>query len=127
MDIELVNSLHSDSTNETELDELFQIKSESCAPNSMIVDGRAKSDSYINIFYQRSWTDIISEWNEIQYIEDEFLDQSDLFYDKYQNRFLIVYSSTNIDEDIAESWTAFILRDKPKDETMSEQKNFIFL
>lgn len=128
VDIELVNSLYLDSINEIELDELFQIKSELCAPNSMIVDGCAKSDSYINIFYQRFWTDIISEWDEIQYIEDEdeFLDQSDLFYDNYQNRFLTVYSSTNVDEDIAESWTAFVLRDKPKDEIISEQKILFF-
>ena len=128
VDLELTNLLYSDDVNETELDELFQITSEKCFPKTMVADGCAKSDSYINIFYQKFWADIISEWDEMQYIEneDEFLDQSDLFYDKYQNRFLTIYSSTNIDEDIAESWAAFVLRDKPKDETMFEQKILFF-
>ena len=96
-------------------DELFQKKSKSCHPNVLMSDGCAKSTSYVNLFYQKFWIDIISEWDEIQYIEDdeEFYEQSDLFYQKYEDRFLTVYSSTNLDEDIAESWTVFVLRDRP--------------
>ena len=119
VDPELIDSF----TDET-FDELFEIKSESCYPNVLLSDGCAKSTSYINLFYQKFWVDIISEWDEIQYIEDEdeFGKQSDLFYEKYQDRFVSVYSSTNIDEDIAESWTVFVLNEKPMGETMSEQK-----
>ena len=119
VDLELI-----DSFTDENFDELFEIKSESCYPNVLVSDGCAKSDSYINLFYQKFWIDIISEWDEIQYIEDEddFYEQSDLFYEKYQDRFVSVYSSTNIDEDIAESWTVFVLNEKPMGKTMSEQK-----
>jgi hypothetical protein len=124
VDSELINSF----TDEN-FDELFQIKSELCYPNILVSDGCAKSTSYVNLFYQKFWIDIISQWDEIQYIEDdeEFYEQSDIFYEKYENRFLTVYASTNIDEDIAESWTAFVLRDKPIDAVdMSEQKILFF-
>ena len=128
VDLELVNFLNLDNSNEEQRNELFQIKSELCYPNIMVVDGCAKIDSYINLFYQKFWIDIISDWDEIQYIEDdeEFHEQSDLFYEKFQDRFVSLYSSTNIDEDIAESWTAFILTDKPLGETISEQKILFF-
>ena len=119
VDLQLINL--SDDEN---FDELFQTKSESCYPNVLVSDGCAKSASYINLFYQKFWTDIVAEWDDIQYIEDEneFVDQSDLFYEKYQDQFVSVYSSTNVDEDIAESWTAFVLNDKPLGVTISEQK-----
>ncbi|MDH3313929.1 MAG: hypothetical protein OEM28_12425 [Nitrosopumilus sp.] len=124
VDLELVNYWDSNIIHEEEQNELFQLKSELCHPKTMVVDGCAKTDSYINLFYQKFWADIISDWDEIQYIEDdeEFYQQSDLFYEKFQDRFVSIYSSTNIDEDIAESWTAFVLRDKPTGETISEQK-----
>ncbi|MDH3394983.1 MAG: hypothetical protein OEL52_02385 [Nitrosopumilus sp.] len=128
VDLELVNLWDSDIINEEEQNELFQLISELCHPKTMVVDGCAKTDSYINLFNQKFWADIISDWDEIQYIEDdeEFYEQSDLFYEKFQDRFVSIYSSTNIDEDIAESWTAFVLKDKPKGETISEQKILFF-
>jgi len=124
VDLELVNFWDSNIISEKEQNELFQMKSKLCHPKIMVVDGCAKTNSYINLFYQKFWADIISDWDEIQYIEDdeEFYEQSDLFYEEFQDRFVSIYSSTNIDEDIAESWTAFVLRDKPTGETMSEQK-----
>ena len=122
VDIELINSSPED------MDELYNIKLEECFPRVLVVDGCAKNDLYVNLFYQQFWTDIITEWDEIQYIEDEneFLEQSDLFYEKYQDRFVSAYSSTNIDEDIAESWTAFVLNDMPDGKTMAEQKKLFF-
>ena len=54
--------------------------------------------------------------------EIKFVEQSNLFYEKYQDQFVSVYVSTNIDKDIAESWAVFVLNDKPLDVTMSEQK-----
>ena len=82
VDLELLNSSTTDN-----FDEIFEIKSESCYPNVLVADGCAKFASYINLFYQKFWVDIISEWNEIQHMEDEdaFYEQSDLFYEKYKN------------------------------------------
>ena len=95
----------------------------------MVVDGCAKIDSYINLFYQKFWIDIISAWDDIQYIEgdEEFYEQSDLFYIKFQDRFVSMYSSTNVEEDIAESWTAFILTDKPLVKLYLNKKFYFFM
>ena len=103
VDSELVTLLVND---QAEFDNMWITQSEECFPKYMSVDGCAKDDSYIDVFYQRFWVDIISEWDEIQYVEndDKYYEQMDLFYEKYQDRFVSIYASTNVDEDIAESW-----------------------
>jgi len=53
VDLELVNYWDSNIINEEEQNELFQMKSELCHPKIMVVDGCAKTDSYINLFYQK--------------------------------------------------------------------------
>ena len=105
-------------------DEFYDLKAQECFPKLMVVDGCAKSNSYINLFYQEFWEGISLEWDEIQRIadDDEYYVQSDLFYEKYRDHFVTVYASTNIDEDIAESWTAFVLNDNPTNNTISSQK-----
>ena len=112
------------------LDKIFVTKAEECHPRYMSSDGCAKSDSYINQFYQQFWADIASEWDDIQYIDDddEYYGQSNRFYEKYQDMFVSEYASTNVDEDIAESWTAFVLTSTPSkdDPRMAEQKILFF-
>ncbi len=113
---------------EEDYGEMYDAKQSLCAPEILVADGCAKYGSYINQFHLKFWTDIESEWDEMQYIEDDddFYQQSKLFYEKYQDRFVSVYSSTNIDEDIAESWTAFVLNDRPAGKTISEEKILFF-
>ena len=109
-------------------DEIFYQALDDCYPNYMSYDGCNKNNSYLNLFYQQFWEDIILEWDEIQYIldDDEFFEQEDAFYEKYQDRFLTRYSATNPDEDIAESWSAFVLLEKPNGYSISEQKILFF-
>jgi hypothetical protein len=125
VDSELLRMLSND---ENKFDDIFAIKSEECFPRYMSVDGCAKTNSYINQFYQRFWTDIISEWDEIQYIEsdDKYYEQMTLFYEVYEDRFVSEYASTNVDEDIAESWTAFVLLEKPRDTTFISNQKILF-
>ena len=122
VDMEMINS--SSENNGYFSDSLL----DNCETLVLVADGCAKENSYINKFYQQFWIDIISEWDEIQYIEDDeqFVEESDLFYEKYRDQFVSMYSSTNIDEDIAESWTGFVLTEKPSGETISEQKILFF-
>lgn len=103
----------------------FAIKSDECFPRYFPGDGCAFENSYIDDFYQQFWSDIYYEWDDLQYIEDdaEYYQKSDEFYKKYSDRFLNDYASTSLDEDIAESWTSFILEDKPVYEnTMAQEK-----
>lgn len=99
-----------------------------CHPNLMIPDGCTKTNSYLNTFFQKFWSDIHPEFFEITLIEDddEYYKKLDEFYIKYQNRFVTFYSSFNASEDIAESFSAFVLLDKPQGKSIAEQKILFF-
>jgi hypothetical protein len=53
LDLELINFWNSNIINEEEQNELFQMKSELCHSKIMVADGCAKTNSYINLFYQK--------------------------------------------------------------------------
>lgn len=91
-------------------------------------EGCSQPNSYINLFFQRFWVDIYDEWDEINYIEDdnEYYDALDDFYWDYQDQFVTDYAATNPGEDIAESWTHFVLQPQPGGDTVSEQKVLFF-
>jgi hypothetical protein len=92
-------------------------------------EGCSNPDSYINLFFQRFWSDIYEEnlagSNEAETQEemDEFVAE---FYDEYSDRFLSEYAATNPGEDIAESFTFFVLQEKPDGDTIAEQKILFF-
>ena len=74
---------------------------------------------YYNILAQQN-ADTISD---ILVHESENADAYlNLFYEKYQSRFVNQYASTDPVEDIAESWTAFVSRPTPSGNSVAEQK-----
>jgi hypothetical protein len=44
------------------------------------------------------------------------------FYTKYPEQFVGEYAATNPEEDIAESWTEFVMRPKPIGTSIADQK-----
>src|SRR5215208_6090610 len=48
------------------------------------------------------------------------------FYTKYPDQFVTKYAATNPVEDIAESWTEFVMRPKPLGASIAEQKVLFF-
>ena len=102
-----------------------------CAPNYYNdMAGCLYDDSYLNKFFQRFWTEIYPEhrWSWEFKTYDEFLDATDSFYYKYEHHFVSSYAGDNPDEDFAESFTAFVLKEKPSQSTDSipEQKILFF-
>lgn len=91
-------------------------------------EGCSKRDSYLNQFYQRFWSDKYEEWFQVESITDEYLYYTRLneFYEKYQDQFVTEYAVTNPVEDIAETWTYFVLMSKPHGSTIAEQKVLFF-
>lgn len=91
-------------------------------------EGCSNNDSYINQFYQRFWTDKYDEWYQVETIQDEYLYYTRLneFYEKYQDQFVTEYAATNPGEDIAETWSYFVLTAKPQGSTIAEQKVLFF-
>ena len=78
-------------------------------------EGCSKPDSYINQFFTRFWTDFWDEWQSIDQEEDQDARYFQLqdFYRTYRDQFLTEYAATGPLEDIAESWTFFILSPPP--------------
>ena len=82
-------------------------------------EGCSNTGSYINDFYNNYWSDI--------YTENQRIDQNDdngffAFYEKYRDRFVSEYAATNPGEDIAESFTMFVIKDRPSGNSVADQK-----
>ncbi len=107
--------------------ELIDEAAASC-PTFFPGEGCSNDDSYINQFYQRFWVDLEDEYLEIQTIEDEaeYEDAVADFYERYADQFVTDYAATNPGEDIAESWTAFVLQPRPTGNSIAEQKVLFF-
>lgn len=94
------------------------IGNEAC-PNYFIHEGCTKLPSYINVMYQRHWSDIASEHAAIG--DDQ--QRAQQFYNKYRDRFVTEYAATNPPEDIAEVFTRFVLdANRPGGTMVSDQK-----
>ncbi len=98
-------------------------------------------ESYVNLFFERFWTDIYLEWSDfyyeygIQYYGEDHLyeeneqtlyDYLDDFYDKYAERFVTEYAATSPVEDVAETFMLFVLEDKPTGNKVSDTKMRFF-
>lgn len=94
----------------------------------LLYDGCSYEDSYINLFYQKFWTDIYKEWSQVEQAtsEEEFRLMVSNFYRRHNWEFVSGYAATSPVEDIAESWTAFILEPKPEGRTLAEEKVLFF-
>jgi hypothetical protein len=111
-----------DSVSNTELVEIVQEKAAACAPNYYDdVSGCMNSNSYLNKFFQEFWVDIYPSFKWYYEFDDydKFEHHNDLFYQKYKTQFVTWYAATNPDEDFAESFTVFVLKEKPTKSTVS--------
>ncbi len=91
-------------------------------------EGCARPDSYIYLFYREFWTGIHDEWLDIDSIEeqDRLLDALEDFYWKYEGLFVSDYAVTNVEEDFAETFSAFVLNPRPEGSTIAEDKILFF-
>ncbi|GAB4483815.1 MAG: hypothetical protein OHK0031_07480 [Anaerolineales bacterium] len=91
-------------------------------------EGCSKPDSYINQFTETFWSSIYDEWSQIDNIgdEQEYYDALDAFYQKHQSEFVSDYAPTNPAEDIAESFSYFVLTPRPAGDTIADKKLLFF-
>ena len=91
-------------------------------------EGCSQPNSYINSFYEEFWADIYDDWEQTHQARDDeqFYENLNGFYQKYQDRFVTDYAVVNPVEDIAESFSFFILSPKPAGDTIAEKKILFF-
>lgn len=88
-------------------------------------EGCARASSYINLFYERFWLDIYPAYDALvnaAETEEEYYDKAVEFYEDHQQHFVSEYAASNVGEDIAETFTFFVLKDKPTGASIAEQK-----
>jgi len=91
-------------------------------------DGCTRPKSYIDAFYRQFWKDIYPEWAKIEEESDPDTHDALLkdFYDKYQTRFVSEYAASDPVEDMAESWTSFVLFSGSSHDDLARQKVAFF-
>jgi len=90
-----------------------------------------KENAYLNDFGNRFWTgEVYESWVDAFLLLDDdaelYKTAIDEFYSKHSDQFVREYAATNPVEDIADSWTEFILRPKPSGTTIADQKVLFF-
>jgi hypothetical protein len=93
--------------------------SEDTCANYFPGEGCSREAAYINQFFTNYWTDIFDESQAFEEDDDEAFFA---FYDKYADRFVSEYASTNPGEDIAESFARFVLLNQPTGNQIKDQK-----
>jgi hypothetical protein len=107
--------------------DIYSAEAGAC-PDYFPGEGCSLPDSYLNTFFTEFWADINEEWRRINLIEDDsaYYEALDGFYYGYRDRFLTVYAATNPEEDIAESFTIFILSPQPLGKSIADGKILFF-
>jgi hypothetical protein len=109
-----------------ENDELYDLAVENC-DYFFNGDSCLYEDSYLYEFFTAFWGDIFEEWLEVsEYEEEEYEDALYDFWETYEDEFVTEYAATSPDEDIAESFTHFVLTPKPEGTSIAEEKVLFF-
>ena len=86
-------------------------------------EGCANADSYIHLFVERFWTNLLDEFGDLEELDDDaYWDAVDEITERYGDHFVTEYAMTNPAEDIAETFAIFVLEDRPTGNTVAEQK-----
>jgi hypothetical protein len=91
-------------------------------------EGCSQPDSYINAFFNQFWKDIHADWQKVNLEEDDdlYYEKLDEFYTSHADQFVNDYAVTNPEEDIAESWSFFVLGPRLEGKTIAEEKILFF-
>jgi hypothetical protein len=88
--------------------------------------GCANTDSYVSLFYDKFWKNIAEDWAvwESKDLSDTAV--QDALYAQFANTFMTSYAGTRLEEDLAETFVAFVLRDKPTDTSTIVNQKILF-
>jgi hypothetical protein len=97
-------------------------------PNYFVASGCSNSYAYINLFVHQFWSDIFPEWDAIRAGTGSGSTSSNLheLYIRNVDQFVSEYAVYSPEEDIAETWSRFILAPRPEGNTVAGQKVLFF-
>jgi hypothetical protein len=90
--------------------------------------GCSLPNSYINQFFNQFWTKIYAQWSVVNAAKDQgnYLYLLARFFRNHETQFVTAYASTSPEEDMAETWAAFVLSPKPAADSIAHQKVLFF-
>lgn len=125
-----VKYIHNEYGLDTKLEEFDKMHS---ACQGLFFNGYAcgVEKSYLNAFGNQFWQgEIYSQWEKAFLLEDNDHEASEQalqqFYTEHSAQFVTQYAATSPDEDMAESWTQFVMRPKPTGSSIADQKVLFF-
>ena len=109
-------------------DENIYLQESAACPRYFTGEGCSNPDSFMSVYFERFWRDIYDEWQAIVEEQDDEtrFEMFSEFYTTYFDRFVSNYAPTSPAEDIAESFTFFILSPKPEVISISDEKILFF-
>ena len=111
-------SINWEECDDDEIRRVTMQKETACVPNFYDPrSGCTKDNSYMNKFFQKFWVDIYSEHS----YGGKKITSTYEFHKKYYDQFVTYYAASHPAEDIAESFSAFVLWD---DQTIDNQKKW---
>ncbi|PIR78656.1 MAG: hypothetical protein COU28_00275 [Candidatus Magasanikbacteria bacterium CG10_big_fil_rev_8_21_14_0_10_36_16] len=110
--------------NKTQVD--YNNYDENTCNTHLLSEGCLYQNSYSYQYYLKFWDGkLFDEW--YNNVDGGSEDAVQYFYDEYPNNFVTEYAATDPDEDIAESFANFVLREKPTFDTLiKDQKEDFF-
>ncbi len=103
--------------------QMYAQEAASC-PRYFASVGCSQQNSYIDQFFGLFWTKIYTEWSSVNAAKDQpdYLALLGRFYRGHATQFVTPYASTSPEEDMAETWAAFVLNPKPADDSIAHRK-----
>lgn len=92
-------------------------------PRLELSEGCANDGAYIKLFKEKFWNNY---GEDVPSDEGENLDEVAGFYGRHKSSFVTEYAASNFVEDFAESWTSFVIDNKPKGSEVKDQKVTFF-
>lgn len=111
-----------------DFEEVFLAKEKECSPRFMTHSGCAKENSYINAFVKKFGIKKFSEHINFnyQFYSNEWIEALEDYYGSQVASYVTEYAASDPHEDMAESFTAFVLKDKPEPITLANKKILFF-
>ncbi len=107
--------------------QVYAHEAASC-PQYFASGGCSLPNSYINQFFDQFWTRIYPGWSAVNAAKDQpdYLALLARFYRSHATQFVTPYASTSPEEDMAETWSYFVLNPKPADDSIAHSKVLFF-
>lgn len=124
IDQRLLKTIQNDASQE-EVRHLMAMLKEQCGDHYFDKHfGCSSPTSYIDAFYRQFWINSMAEWEAAKVNTNDF--RLLQYYYQHEDKFVSEYAASSVVEDLAESWSFFILTKQPEPIEIKDEKMIFF-